>query len=171
MKIIHVTCGMKNIIWKEIIEFILRQARGGLIFGGKGGGGGLTAWGIFLLSGRWAYKWAAYNKKFMLYEELLVATWNWHQPPPQAIRFLQGRGEWLGMNHKGPLEGYRWQAKPVVSFPPSFARPFSSRERRLGTRQEVTHIFFFKDVSRPPQFSEDFLWIDSYEQPPPVDDH
>ena len=40
MKIIHVTCGMKNIIWKEIIEFILRQARGGLIFGGKGGGGG-----------------------------------------------------------------------------------------------------------------------------------
>ena len=25
---------------------------------------------------------------------------------------------------------------PVVSLPPSFARPFSSRERRLGTRQE-----------------------------------
>ena len=38
------------------------------------------------------------------------------------------------MNRKGPWEGYRRQAKPVVSFPPSFARTFSSRERRLGTR-------------------------------------
>ena len=33
------------------------------------------------------------------------------------------------MNHKGQWEGY------IVSFPPSFARTFSSKERRLGTRQ------------------------------------
>ena len=25
-------------------------------------------------------------------------------------------------------------------------------------------------MSRPPQFSQDFLWIDSYEQPPSVGD-
>ena len=36
------------------------------------------------------------------------------------------------MNRKGAWEG------PVVSFPPSFARIFSSKERRLGTRQ-VAH--------------------------------
>ena len=30
-------------------------------------------------------------------------------------------------------------ARRVVSFPPSFARTFSSKERRLGTRQPVTH--------------------------------
>ena len=34
---------------------------------------------------------------------------------------------------------------PVVSFPPSFARIFSSRERRLGTRQAVGG---FSKVSR-----------------------
>ena len=28
---------------------------------------------------------------------------------------------------------------PTVSFPPSFARTFSSRERRLGTRQSLTN--------------------------------
>ena len=42
------------------------------------------------------------------------------------------------MNRKGPWEGYRRQAKrvsPVVSFPPSFARTLSSKERLLGTRQ------------------------------------
>ena len=39
------------------------------------------------------------------------------------------------MNHKGPWEGYKRQAKLVVSFPPSFARTFSSKERRLGKRQ------------------------------------
>ena len=47
----------------------------------------------------------------------------------------RARNEWLVMNRKGPWEGYRRQAKPVVSFPPSFARSFSSKERRLGTRQ------------------------------------
>ena len=57
------------------------------------------------------------------------------QPPPQALRFSQGRGERLVMKRKGPWEGYRRQAKPVVSFLPSLARTFSSRGRRLGTRQ------------------------------------
>ena len=35
------------------------------------------------------------------------------------------------MNRKGPWEG---------SFPPSFARTFSSKERRLGTRQNLLAI-------------------------------
>ena len=38
----------------------------------------------------------------------------------------RARNEWLVMNRKGPWEGYRQQAKPVVSFPPFFAR--TSRE-------------------------------------------
>ena len=53
--------------------------------------------------------------------------------------------KWLVMNCKGPWEGYRRQAKhvsPVVSFPPSFARTFSSRERRLGTRPLFAVVFF-----------------------------
>ena len=33
------------------------------------------------------------------------------QPPPQALRFSQGRGERLVMSCKGPWEGYRRQAK------------------------------------------------------------
>ena len=47
------------------------------------------------------------------------------QPPPQALRFSQGRGERLVMSRRGPWEGYRRQAKhvsPDVSFPPSLAR-------------------------------------------------
>ena len=43
----------------------------------------------------------------------------------------RARNEWLVMNRKGPWKG------PVVSFPPSFARTFSSKERRLGTRQII----------------------------------
>ena len=42
------------------------------------------------------------------------------------------------MNRKGPFEGYGRQAKLVVSFPSSFARTFSSKERRLGTRQSLS---------------------------------
>ena len=59
------------------------------------------------------------------------------QPPPQALRFRMAEAsaqrEWLVMNRKGPWGASRWRAKPVVSFPPSFAR--TSKERRLGTRQ------------------------------------
>ena len=36
---------------------------------------------------------------------------------------------------KKGTNGRRSDVSPVVSFPPSFARTFSSRERRLGTRQ------------------------------------
>ena len=58
------------------------------------------------------------------------------------------------MNRKEPWEGYRRQAKrvsPVVSFPPSFARTFSSKERRLGTRQsqslvDTQHFHFGSEV-------------------------
>ena len=49
---------------------------------------------------------------------------------------------WLVMNRKRPWKGYRRRAKPIVSFPPSFARTFSSRERRLGTRQSQYHEFY-----------------------------
>ena len=44
------------------------------------------------------------------------------QPPPQALRFSQGRGERLVISRKGPWEKYKRQAKPVVFFPTSFAR-------------------------------------------------
>ena len=38
------------------------------------------------------------------------------QPPPQALRFSHGRGEreWLVMNRKGPLEGYRCLLPPFL---------------------------------------------------------
>ena len=45
------------------------------------------------------------------------------------------------MNCKRPWEGYRLQGKPVFAFPPSFARKFSSGERRLGTRQQIYAAF------------------------------
>ena len=48
------------------------------------------------------------------------------QSPRQALRFSQSRGERLVMNLKGPWEG---EVSLVVSFPPSFARTFSSRGR------------------------------------------
>ena len=59
------------------------------------------------------------------------------QPPPQALPFFawpaeaSAKREWLVINRKGPWEGYRRQAKHVsrvVSFQPSFARTFSSKE-------------------------------------------
>ena len=61
--------------------------------------------------------------------EPLFARSTWKQPPPQAPRFSQGRGERLVMNREG-----LWEGSPVVSFPPSFARTFSSRERDVRVR-------------------------------------
>ena len=61
--------------------------------------------------------------------EPLLARSTWKQPPPQAPRFSQGRGERLVMNRKG-----LWEGSSVVSFPPSFARTFSSRERDVRVR-------------------------------------
>ena len=57
--------------------------------------------------------------------------------PPRALLFSQSRGERLVIKGKGPWEGYRRQA-PVVSFPPSFARTFSSRERDVWVRGSET---------------------------------
>ena len=54
---------------------------------------------------------------------LIFHTHGLKQPPPQALRFSHGRGE----------------RETIVSFPPSFARTFSSKERRLGTRQGLKH--------------------------------
>ena len=63
------------------------------------------------------------------------------QPPPQALRFSHGRGEcetsdwwWNTRDHGKGIDGRRSTVSPVVSFPPSFARTFSSKERRLDTR-------------------------------------
>ena len=56
-------------------------------------------------------------------------------------RQRRARNEWLVMNRKEPWEGYRRQVKPVVSFPPSVARTFSSKERRLGTRQLLGKVW------------------------------
>ena len=53
------------------------------------------------------------------------------QPPPQALRFSQGRGERetrvTGDEPQGTME------KGTDTFPPSFAH--TSKERRLGSRQ------------------------------------
>ena len=51
------------------------------------------------------------------------------QPPPQALRFSHRRGE-----RETRVTGDEPQGTMV---PPSFARTFSSRERRLGTRQTM----------------------------------
>ena len=58
-----------------------------------------------------------------------------HSSSAASFLISHGNGERLVMNRKGSWEGYRRQAKPVLSFPPSFSRTFSWRERRLGTRQ------------------------------------
>ena len=72
-------------------------------------------------------------------------------PTRQALRFSQGRGERLVMNRNGPwkgTKGRRSDVSPVVSFAPSFARTFSSRERRLGTRQQMRHIEIVYSVKK-----------------------
>ena len=40
-----------------------------------------------------------------------------------------------GYEAQGSMGRVKTVASPVFFFPPSFARKFSSRERRLGTRQ------------------------------------
>ena len=59
-------------------------------------------------------------------------------PPPQALRFSQGRGERQVMNRKGPWEG---EVSLVVSFPPSFARTFSSTEREKSGYEAVAEMY------------------------------
>ena len=60
-----------------------------------------------------------------------------NQLPPQALRFSHRRGEReTRVTGDEPEETMGRVARPV-SFPPSFAFTFSSRERRVGTRQVV----------------------------------
>ena len=71
----------------------------------------------------------------------------------RRLGFSQGRGERLVMNRKG-----LWEGSPVVSFPPSFARTFSPRERDVRVRgrngnvcDTGYHIFFkHKRIQDPP---------------------
>ena len=77
--------------------------------------------------------------------------WLQHSPrsaSSSALRFSQGKGERLVMNRKGPWEGSdgrRSAVSPIVSFLPSFARTFSSRERRLGSRQVPGHFYKWRN--------------------------
>ena len=66
-------------------------------------------------------------------------------PPPQALRLSHGLAKrrarnasdwWRRTRDQGKGKEGRFSAvSPVFSFPPSFARQFSSSERRLGTGQ------------------------------------
>ena len=61
------------------------------------------------------------------------------QPPPQALRFSQGRGERLVRNRKGPWEGYRRLSPFRLPL-----RAHFHRKRRLGTRQ----VLFSTTITR-----------------------
>ena len=77
-----------------------------------------------LLKTSLSYSWKSYQfRGFTSSDSLLLSRFT-------VFRMVEAsaKREWLVMNRKGPWEGYRRQAKPVVSFPPSFARIFSSRE-------------------------------------------
>ena len=54
--------------------------------------------------------------------------------------FFYGRGERETRVTGDEPQGTMGRVQKGVSFPPSFARTFSSKERRLGTRQP--HILF-----------------------------
>ena len=47
---------------------------------------------------------------------------------------------WTARDHGKGTDSRRSDVWPVVSFPPSFARTFSSRERRVGTRQYQSQV-------------------------------
>ena len=83
-----------------------------------------------LLKRSLSYCWKSYQfRGFTSSDSLLLSRFT-------VFRMVEAsaKREWLVMNRKGPWEGYRRQAKPVVSFPPSFARIFSSRERDVWVR-------------------------------------
>ena len=52
-----------------------------------------------------------------------------------------------GDEPQGTMGRVQTAVSPVVSFPPSFARTFSSKERRLGTRQSPIRYGFFIGTS------------------------
>ena len=62
------------------------------------------------------------------------------QPPPQALRFSHGEASAKRVTGDEPQGTMGRVQSPVVSFPPSFARTFSSKERRLGTRQVLLWV-------------------------------
>ena len=64
-------------------------------------------------------------------------TFGWYQPPPQALSFSHRRGELETRVTCDEPQGTMGRVQTaVVSFPPCFARTFSSIERRLSTRQD-----------------------------------
>ena len=79
-------------------------------------------------------------KQISVYEKL---------PPPQAPCFSH-RGKhktrvthkWLVMKHKGPWKGENWEAKFCLFSPssPFLHAKFSSRDKRLGTRQYIKYV-------------------------------
>ena len=75
-------------------------------------------WPFFTSTNALVYVFISFN--LLLYSSLLLRRF--------VFRKVEER---LVMNRKGPWD----------SFPPSFARTFSSRERRLGTRQSIFHVF------------------------------
>ena len=66
-------------------------------------------------------------------------------PPPQALRFSQGRREGLVMSRKEPWEGYRRQAKHRLAhcLLPAFlcAYMFIERERETSGYEAVSRMF------------------------------
>ena len=89
-------------------------------------------------------QWICSNKSGLGDETLFPLKWSKAFPSLLLRRFIfriveaSAKRERLVMNRKGPWKRYRRRAKPhvspVVSFPPSFARSFSSRERDVWVR-------------------------------------
>ena len=55
----------------------------------------------------------------------------WSQPPPQALRFSQGRGERLVMSRKGPWEGYKRERERDVWVRGRCEAMFSTEQLRI----------------------------------------
>ena len=80
------------------------------------------------------------------------------------------------MKRKGPWKGTdsrRSDVLPVVSFPPSFAHTFSSRERHLGTRQLFSYESSWGprsqqlgEIPGPARLLMTTLWLFTYPQLP-----
>lgn len=77
----------------------------------------------------WSMIWASMHTMWLMYFE---HVWSIGVAPMVSLR---GKRETRvnGNDSQGPM------GRPVISFPPSIARKFSSRERYLGTRQGQHH--------------------------------
>ena len=83
---------------------------------------------------------SVWSMAFFLYVKVRV---DWHPIPELLLSHAlltsaSAKREWLVTKRKGPWEGERKGAKPVFSFPPSFARKFSSRERETSGYETAT---------------------------------